>query len=317
MSFLAFRGFLASILALAWLSAVHAQAQYPSKPIRIIVPAAPAGALDITTRLVADKMREVLGQQVIVENRAGADTLLGTRYVKDAPSDGYTILAQANGFTALPAIRRDAGYEPLKDFMPVGMMVRAPSLMLVSASAPDGSVPAFVERARRQKLTYASAGVGGPPHLAAALFFRQAGVDMLHVPYKGNGPALIDVAGGSVPVIFSGYSSAAPYLKSGKLRAVGVTSVQRIGQLPEVPTFQEQGVNYTYYFWLGLVAPRGTPSEAIQRLSEAVRYAVNSKELKERFNSEGSEPVSWSSGEFAGYLRDEANQMRDLKLDEK
>ena len=260
---------------------------FPTKPIRIIVPAAAGGALDSTTRLVAQKMSEKLGQQVLVDNRAGADTLLGTRAVKDAPADGYTILAQANGLSLLPFIRIDPGYDPLKDFTGLGFMTRAPMIMEVGAEQPDRTVADFIARAKANKLSYASAGTGGPPHVAAALFLQTVGLDVMHVPYRGNAAALPDVAGGRVEMIFDGYISSIPYLQSGKLRPLAVTSPTRIAPLPNVPTFIEQGINYTYTLWLGLLVRTGTPKDVVQRLSDALRFALGSKELSDRFRSEG------------------------------
>jgi tripartite-type tricarboxylate transporter receptor subunit TctC len=284
----------------------------PSKPVRIIVPAASGGSLDITTRLVAQKMGEKLGQSVIVDNRPGADTLLGTRLVKDAPADGYTILAQANGFSVLPALKLDPGYDPLKDFTAIGPMVRSPLIMVVAADQPDRTLQEFIARAKTNKLSYASGGAGTPPQLAAAMFLQQADLNVLHVPYKGNGAALPDVAAGRVNMLFDGYISSASYLKAGKLKALAVTSSTRIAPLPDVPTFTEQGVNYTYTLWLGLLAPSGTSKEVVQRLSDALHYATTSQDLSERFRSEGSEPMAISPDEFNEYLMKEVAQMTDL-----
>lgn len=302
-------------VALAFGASPVAARTYPTRPVRIIVPAAVGGGLDLTTRLVAQKMSEKLGQPVIVENRPGADTLLGTRIVKSLPADGYTILAQANGFSVLPAMKLDPGYDPLKDFTGIGPMLRAPQIMVVGASQPDRTLQDFVARAKSGKLLYASAGVGGPPHIGAALFLQQTHLDVEHVPYKGNGAALPDVAGGRVPMIFGAYVAMAPYIQGGQLRPLGVTGNARIAALPSVPTFKEQGVDYTYYFWLGLLARAGTPHEVVEVLSEALRYATTSKDLAERFRAEGSEPMSISPREFDDYLTKEVAQMARLMAD--
>jgi tripartite-type tricarboxylate transporter receptor subunit TctC len=290
---------------------------YPARPIRIVVPAAPGGGLDIATRLIAQKMAERLKQTVVVDNRAGADTLLGTRLVKDAIPDGYTILAQANGFTALPALRLEPGYDPIKDFTAIGVMVRSPQVMLAAPSQPDRTVADFVARAKANpgELNYASAGVGGPPHLGAALFFHSAGLQVTHVPYKGNGAALPDVAAGRVETIFGAYTGGAPYIQGGRLRALGVTGNKRLAVLPDVPTFKEQGIDFSYYFWLGLLAPAGTPKAVVAQLADALRYATASKELEERIRAEGSEVVSSSPDQFQEYLVKETAQMTKLMQD--
>lgn len=306
------------LLAGAWGAA--AAEPFPVKPIRIILPSAPGGALDITTRLVAQKMGEKLGQSIVVDNRPGGDTLLGTRLAKDAPADGYTLLAQANGFTALPALKLEPGYDPIKHFTAIGPMLRSAQVMWTGTEQPDRGVADFVARAKANpgKLNYAHGGLGWPLHLGAAQFVSQTGIDVPAVPYKGSGAALPDVASGRVEVLFAGYSGGAPYLQGGKLKPLGVTGTQRLAALPDVPTFKEQGVAFTYYFWLGLLAPAGTPKEAVQKLAEALKYATSSKELTERFRAEGSEPMPASPEEFNAYLAkevaDTARLMRDQKV---
>ncbi|WPB55908.1 Bug family tripartite tricarboxylate transporter substrate binding protein [Xylophilus sp. GOD-11R] len=293
-------------------TATSAADAFPSKPIRIIVPAAPGGSMDLITRLIAQKMGERLGQPVLVDNRVGGDTMVGTRYVKDQPADGYTILAQANGFTIIPALKSEAGYDPVKDFNSIGLMSRLPFMMLVGATDPSRNLAEFIARARTDKLTFASGGIGGPPHMAAAMFFRQQGLDVATVPYKGNGVALPDVASGLVNTIFDGYISSISYIQSGKLRPLAVTSTARIAPLPNVPTFAEQGVNYSYTLWLGLVAKAGTPKDVVQKLSDALRYAITSKELHDRFVSEGSDPTPMSPQELDDYVVKETAEMKKL-----
>ncbi|QDL39838.1 tripartite tricarboxylate transporter substrate binding protein [Rhodoferax sediminis] len=272
----------------------------------------------MTTRLVAQKMAEKLGQSVIVDNRPGGDTLLGTRMVKDAPADGYTLLAQANGFTLLPFTKREPGYDPVKDFSGLGFMTRSAMILDTGAGQPDRTLPDLIARAKKEPLTFASGGTGGPPHIACAMFLQAAGVNMLHVPYKGNGAALPDVVADRVNMICDGYISSAAFLQSGRLRALAVTSPERIAPLPNVPTFVEQGVNYTYSLWLGLLVKAGTPKDVVQKLSDALHYALTSKELSERFRSEGSDPSFVTPQAFDQYLAKEYSQMAkvasDLKL---
>ena len=201
------QGMAALLLGLGAGSATAAD-EFPSRPVRIIIPAAPGGSLDITTRLIAQKMTEKLGQQVIVENRPGAETLLGTRAAKEAPADGYTILGQANSFSLLPHIRFDPGYDPIKDFIGLGVMTTAPYIMAVGVDQPDRTVQEFVARGKKTTLSNASGGTATPQHVAALMFFQVAGLnDVTMVPYKGAGAALPDVVAGRVTVIFDGYIS--------------------------------------------------------------------------------------------------------------
>jgi tripartite-type tricarboxylate transporter receptor subunit TctC len=308
------RSLLALGLALAAAAACAADA-FPSRPIRIVVNTAPGGLTDITSRLVAQKMGEKLGQSVIVENKAGADGLLGIRYVKGQPADGYTLLGAAGTVAIQPAVKLDPGYDLVKDFAGVGPMVRTPVLMVEGPSQPDKTLADFIARgkANPDKLTYASAGVGTTTHLGAALFLQQAGVKAMHVPYKGNGAAMADVIAGRVTMIFEAYGSGAGKVKAGQLKALAVTSTKRLPGLPEVPTVAEQGVpGFSYYLWLGLLAPEGTPKDVRARLSEALHYALNSKELKERMQNDGAEPMLMSPDQFDEFLKKDAAQMGKL-----
>jgi len=295
----------AVVLAFAT-GAAGAAEPYPTKPIRIIVHASPGGALDVTTRLVAQKMGERLGQSVVVENRPGGEGMVGIRAVKAAPPDGYTLLATASTIAVLPAVTKEPGFDVVKDFTGVAPMIRSPLLMLVGPDQPDKSVADFVARAKASpaKLSYGSAGLGSPPHIGAAMFLQQSGLNVLHVPYKGNAAAIPDVIGGRLDMIFESPVSGSGHVRSGKLRAIGVTSNERLATMPSVPTIAEQGVTgYSYYFWLGLLAPAGTPKEIVQRLDDVVRDAVFGKDLSVRFRSEGSEPVAMSPEEFNAFLK--------------
>ena len=308
-------GIAALAISLAGGSAVAAD-DFPNKPVRIIIPAAAGGSLDITTRLIAQKMTEKLGQQVIVENRPGADTLLGTRVAKDAPADGYTILGQANSFSLLPHIRLDPGYDPLKDFVGLGIMTTAPYVMAVGADQPDRTVKEFVARGKTTTLSNASGGTATPQHVAALMFFQMAGLkDVTMVQYKGAGAALPDVVAGRVSVIFDGYISSKSFISTGKLIPLAVTSPTRIAPLPNVPTFVESGYDFTFKFWLGLLVRTGTPKDAVQRLSEALQYALSNKELAERFRSEGADPSYVSPEDFNALLRKEYSDMGKLATD--
>lgn len=298
-------------LGFAMMSATAAD-PYPRKPVRIILPAAAGGGLDIVARLIATKMGEKLGQSVIVENQAGGDTLVGTRNAKIAPADGYTLLAAANGFTILPELKENPGYDPLKDFTGIGLMGRAPFVMEVPATDPSRDIKEFVARAKKEKLTFASGGIGGPPHMAAVMFLKNQGLDMTMVPYKGNGVALPDVAAGRVTMIFDTYVSSLPFIQSGKLRPLAVTSSERIAPLPNVPTFVESGMNYQYNLWMGLVIRSGTPKDIVHKLSDALRYALESKDLRARLLSEGTDPSFVTPEAFNDYLAKEVAEMKVL-----
>jgi tripartite-type tricarboxylate transporter receptor subunit TctC len=299
-------------------SAASAADPYPVKPIRIVVNTAPGGLVDITTRLLAQKMGESLGQSVVVDNRAGGDGLLGIRYVMTQPPDGYTLLATAGTIAIQPAVKQNVGYDPVKDFAGIGPMVRSPVMMVVGPDQPDKTARDFIARAKAapKSLTYASAGVGTTTHIGAAMYLQQAGLDLLHVPYKGNGAAMPDVMAGRVAMIFEAYGSGAPKVKAGQLRALGVTSTQRLPGLPDVPTLAEQGVpNFSYYLWLGMLAPAGTPKNVVQRLSVALQAALASKELVDRFAADGSEPMKMSPDEFNDFMRSEVQQLNKFVAD--
>ncbi|NDZ18868.1 tripartite tricarboxylate transporter substrate binding protein [Variovorax sp. WS11] len=288
---------------------------YPSKPIRIIVPVTPGGALDISVRLVALKMSEKLGQPIVVENRPGGDTVLATRAAKDLPADGYTILAQSNPFSTQPALKKDAGYDPLVDFIPLGPIIRGPVIIEQSADLPDKDLKAFAARARSSKLSFASPGIGTAPHLAGALALRKLGVDVLHVPYKGASAAYADVVSGRVDLFVDGYAGSAQFLSSGKMRALAVTGPARVSVLPDVQTLQEQGIDVVYSYWIGLVLKAGTPPDVVAKLSEALKYATSSRELIERFRADGVDSSFMTPVEFREYIAKEIVEAGKLIVD--
>lgn len=285
---------------------------FPTKPIRIVVAAGAGGDLDITTRIVAEKMGEMLGQTVLVENRPGAETLVGTRYVKQAAADGYTLLANADGFTAGPSLRDNSGYDPLSDFTGVGMMLRAAQVMYIGADKSYSSVSDFTEHARKNPglVTYAHGGVGTPMHLSGMQFVHKAEVDVVPVPYNGSAAAYPDVASGRVDTIFAGYGGGAAYMQAGKMRPLGVTGDDRMAMLPDVPTMKEQGVDLSYYYWLGLMAPSGTPELALERLSQALKYALESKEVLDNYQAKGAEAQWLTPSQFNEFLAQEVEKTR-------
>jgi tripartite-type tricarboxylate transporter receptor subunit TctC len=291
---------------------------FPARPVRIVVATAAGGWGDNTTRLVAQRMSEKLGQAVVIDNRPGADSLVGIRHVKASPADGYTLLSTGATIMLQPTVKKDPGYDLLKDFTGVGPMARSPAIMVVAKDRPEKSLSDFVKLAKSDPghLSYGSAGVGSATHIPVEMFVKEAGVKLLHVPYKGNGAAMPDLVAGRVSMMFDAYSSSAGSLKGGRLKALGVTSETRVRALPEVPTFAEQGLpGFSYYYWLGLFAPAGTPPDVVQRLSTALRDALASTELTERMQSEATEPMVMPPAEFNAFLRTEAARMGKFATD--
>jgi tripartite-type tricarboxylate transporter receptor subunit TctC len=298
--------------ALLVLGATVAQAQtggYPSRAVRIIVPFAPGGNVDLVARAVAQPLAERLGQQVIVDNRPGASGLVGTHLVAKSPADGYTLLAMANTFAVVPSLMSNPGYDPLKDFAAISLTCRVPQVLVVNPALPVRTVKQLVTlaKARPGEISYASAGTGGTGHMAAELFNRHAGLKMLHVPYKGNAQAIVDVISGQVTMMFDQVSTSAPHIRAGKLRALAVTSLERSRLFPELPTIDESGVRgFEDITFNGLVAPAGTPRDTVARLHAEIAKAVRVPALNKRFLERGVElAASASPDAFAAYIRAE------------
>jgi tripartite-type tricarboxylate transporter receptor subunit TctC len=312
------RSLTVATLALAGATAATAADPFPSKPIRIIVHSAAGGLLDTTARIVAQKMGDRLGQQMIVENRAGAGGLVGIRSVKAAPADGYTLLVAANTIAIQPAVLQDPGYDLVKDFTGIGPITRIPVLLMVAPDLPARNLAEFLAQAKASpgKLTYASAGNGTSTHLATASFVQRAGLNMVHIPYKGNSAAWPDVISGRVTMIAEPYGTAAPMMREGRLKALGASSSQRLEALPDTPTLAEQGLpGFSAYLWFGLLAPTGTPKDVVLKLSEALRGAITSAELRDRFRNEGSEVMDMAPEEFNHFLKTESAVMSKLVTD--
>jgi len=304
------RIFPAMVLAAGFSAAAPGQqAAYPNRAIRIIVPLAAGGNVDIVARTIAEQVAREFGQPILVENRPGASSLVGTQFVAKAAADGYTLLAMANTFATVPLIVANPGYDPLKDFTGVTLTCLVPQVIVINPAFPAQSVKELIALARSQpgKISYASSGNGSTGHMAAELFNRQAGVTMLHVPYKGNSQALIDVIGGQVTMMFDQVSTSAPQIKAGRVRALAVTSLKRSPLLPEVPTVDESGVpGYEDITFNGLVAPAATPREILARLNRAVADAVRAPDLYNRFLERGVElKASASPEEFTEHVRAE------------
>jgi tripartite-type tricarboxylate transporter receptor subunit TctC len=309
----------AGAMALAVAAPVHAQAPYPSKPVRIVVPLAAGGTVDIVARSLAQKLTETLGQQVIVENRPGVSSLVGTQYVSKAPPDGYTLLAIANTFATVPAIMSSPGYDAVRDFAPITLTARIPQVLDVTPSLPVRTVKELIAlaKSRPNELSYASSGTGSTGHMAAALFNVQAGIKMLHVPYKGNAPALVDLIGGQVMLFFDQLSTSVPYIDSHKLRPIAVTTATRAPRYPDLPTIDESGLRgYDVMTYNGLLAPAGTPREVIMRLHAEVAKALQAPDLRARFHQQAIELAgSRTPEEFAAFLKSELAQNVKLARD--
>jgi tripartite-type tricarboxylate transporter receptor subunit TctC len=312
------RVFLALVLAAFHEAGAFAQhaADYPNRAIRIVVPLAAGGNVDIVARTLAEQLSRTFGQPVVVENRPGASSLVGTQFVARSAPDGYTLLAVANTFATVPSIVAEPGYDPLKDFTGITLTCLVPQVLVVSPTLPARSVQELIALARAQPgaISYASSGNGSTGHMAAESFNRQAGVKMLHVPYKGNSQALVDVISGQVAMMFDQVSTSAPQIKAGKLRALAVTSLKRSPLLPDVPTVDESGVpGYEDITFNGLVAPAGTPRAALVRLNQAVAKAVSERDLYNRFIERGVElKASASPEEFTEYVKAEFDKKSRL-----
>ena len=301
---------IAALLAAAVLqlpAAAWAQA-YPSKAVRLIVPFAAGGSTDIVGRTVAQKLSEMWGQPVVVDNRPGGGTVIGTEIVAKAPPDGYTLLVTPAPFTINPSLLARLPYDALTDFSPITLINTTPLVVVVNPSVPAKSIKELIALAKASpgKLNFGSSGTGGSNHLAGELFNAMAGVKMVHIPYKGNAPALTDLVGGHVDVVFNGLTSALALIRGNKLRALAVTSRARSPVLPELPTVSETGLKgFEAVAWNGLSAPARTPREVIARINADVIKIVNAPELKERLKAEGSDPVGTTPEQFATFLREE------------
>jgi tripartite-type tricarboxylate transporter receptor subunit TctC len=299
----------AGVILLLLLAATTVHAQYPNRAIRIVVPLAPGGNVDIVARALAQSLAESMGQQVIVDNRPGASSLVGTQLVAKSPPDGYTVLAMANTFATVPSLMANPGYDPLKDFAGVSLTCLVPMVLVVNPSLPVRTAKDLVQlaKARPAELSYASAGVGSTGHIAAELFNRHAGVKMLHVPYKGNSQAIIDVIAGNVALMYDQISTSAPYINAGKLRGLAVTSLKRSPMFPELPTVDESGVpKFEEITFNGIAAPAATPRDALSRLNAEIGKAVRAPELRKRFLERGVElTASPSPDDFTAYIKAE------------
>lgn len=307
------------LLISLWL-AVLAQAQdYPAKPIRLIVPFAAGGPMDIMSRAIGEKLTTNLGQQVVVDNRGGAGGGIGTEIAAHAAPDGYTLLTGHIGTHAINvSLYTRLGYDPVRDFAPITLIATLPLALVVNASVPTRSVRELIAlaQARPGQINFASAGSGGPTHMAGEMFKSLAHIDIVHVPYKGNAAALTDLIAGRVQMMFSNLLTSMPHVKAGKLRAIAISSAQRSPQAPDLPTVAESGVpGYDLTPWYGLFAPAGTPRGIVTRLNREAGRILNAPEMKSRFAAQGIDLVTSTPEEFGTLIRTEIPKWRKVVKD--
>ena len=306
--------FLSTLLALltagsCWAQATATTSAFPSKPIHIYVTVPPGGAADFIARTVGAKLSQSLGVSVVIENRGGASGTIAAALVAKAPADGYTLLQNSITTHGIgPYLFPKLPYESFTDFAPVTLLATLPMIMTVNAALPVKSVDEFIALAKSRpgKLSFASSGNGGAPHLAGELFKVATDIDILHVPYKGSGPAVLDVAGGQVQAMFDAAPSLLPHIQSGKLRALAAASAQRNALLPEVPTFAERGVKgMEILIWYGLQAPAGTPPAIVNRLNAELRRVLDAPDLRQRFAEQGTQPAGGTPEQFSAFMRED------------
>jgi tripartite-type tricarboxylate transporter receptor subunit TctC len=294
--------------AIAQTPSTAAGEPYPAKPVRFVAGFPAGGPSDIVTRAVAKRMSELMGQPVVVENRAGAGGHIAVETVAKAPPDGYTILLAGSFVTIGPSLNSKLPYDPVRDLAPVGLIARNQYLLVVHPAVPAKSVKELIALARSRpgQLNYGSSGVGAPPHLATELMKAMAHIDAVHVPYKGATPAIADLIGGHIDFYIGGISGLIPHVRSGKLRALAVTGAKRSSELPDVPTIAEAALpGYDISTWFGVVAPARTPADIVARLNVALVKIVNEQEMRTYLAAQGLEPATSTPDELARLIRDE------------
>ena len=299
---------------LAFTSIVPAQS-YPAKPLRLVVPYPPGGSNDVLSRITAQAISPGLGQQVIVENRGGAGGMIGADNVAKSAPDGYSLVNVQASFTANAALRAKMAYDPLGDFVYIGMMARGPLLAVVHPSLPVKNVKELIALARAKpgQINYGSTGTGGHNHMATELFARMASIKIVHVPYKGVAPALTDLMGGHTQLVMTSLPSALTQVQAGRLKAIAVGSEQRSSFMPQMPTISESGVpGYFAEFWWGIAAPSRTPNDIVNRLATELTRALQSPDLKRRFATEGAEPSVMTREQFTRFVANEITRWRKV-----
>jgi tripartite-type tricarboxylate transporter receptor subunit TctC len=305
----------AAVLTLAASAPAYAQT-YPNRPITLVISFAPGGSTSIVGRVVADKMAQLLGQGIVVDHRPGAGGTVGTKFVAKSQPDGYTILLGYTGTLAIgPSLYKEVGYDPRKDFAPIGMIGNAPSALVVHPSFPAKSVAELIAYAKANpgKINFGSAGVGSVNHITGEYFARSAGITLVHIPYKGTGPALTDLLGGHIPMALAPIPAVHANVSAGLLRALAVTGKTRNGLMPDVPTIAETGLTgFEASLYYGLVAPAGTPRPIIERLNKELRAALASDEVKKQLAADGTEITPGSPEEYADFIDKDEKKWSEL-----
>lgn len=291
--------------------AAFAQTDYPSRPVRIVVPSSPGGGTDILTRLLTPRFSERLGQPVVVDNRPGAGSIIGNEIVAKAPPDGYTLLMGISTLAILPSMHKKLSYDALRDLAPITQAISAPNILVVHPSLPVKSVKELIAFAHKRpgELNFASAGLGSNPHLSMELFLSMAQIKMVHIAYKGLGPAVVDLLAGHVVVATATMLTGLPHVRSGRLRGLGVTGARRSSVLPDLPTVAEAGLpGYEVAQWYGLFAPAHTPGEIIAKLHTATAGVLQTPAIREKFAADGADAVGNRPDEFARFIRAETDK---------
>ena len=303
------------MLALAALNAASQPAAYPNKPVRLIVGAPPGGGNDIMARLIAQKLSEGLGQQVVVENRPGAGATIATDLVAKSAPDGYTLFMTPSAHALSPSIYRKLPFDPVKDFAAIGQMAAVPLVVIVNMSLPAASLRELIElaRARPGSLNFGSGGSGAAQHLATEFLKSLTGIEMVHVPYKGSGQAIPDLIGGQIQLMIEPLPSALPHIRGGKVRALAVTTRQRSASLPDVPTAEEAGLSgFEVMAWYGLLAPAGTPAAVVSRLNAEMNKALAQPAMRDSLAAQGAIPVSGPPQQFMDLIVAEIAKWRPI-----
>lgn len=289
---------------------------YPTKPIQLIVPFPPGGAVDIVGRTIIKKLGDRLGQPIVIENKAGAGTMVGAAFVANAPADGYTLLISSGStFTVNPALNAKLPYDPVKSYEPIGMVARVPLILLANREVPVGNLKQLIGAVQRapDKFSYGSFGNGTTGHFAAELTWSAAGIKVMHVPYRGSAPAMSDLMGGQIPFTIDTVAAALPQLKAGKIKAIAVTGATRATQLPDVPTVAESGFpGFSADSWLAVVAPRGLPAEAKAKLHKALADTLADAEVRSKLIAAGLEPSYATGDAVLTQIEDELPRMRAI-----
>jgi tripartite-type tricarboxylate transporter receptor subunit TctC len=297
-------------------AAAHAAEHFPAKPVRIVVPFPAGGSTDLIARQLASRLSETWGQPVVIDNRSGAGGVIGSDYVANAAPDGHTlVMGSVSTHAIIPHINPRLPYDPIADFAPITEIARFPSMLVANSALPVRTVKQLIALAKQRpgQLTYASNGNGTNSHLAGEMLKSAAGIDMLHVPYKGAAPAIADVVAGHVAMMFTGVANGISYVRSGRLRAIAIASMERSPSLPDVPTIEESGVHgVDVTIWLGLWGPRGLPSDLVMRLNTDVVAALKQPKVRELFAAQDAQPVGSTPVEFATRVREELARWRKV-----